>query len=1692
MLDKKKFTRPKWLNVLLRVIVVLILIFAMLIIFIQSKWGQDIIVSKAVNYLQEQIGTHVSIDKLYLTFSGNLSIEGLYLEDQKGDSLIYSKDLQVSLALMPLIRGTKIHIKDLDWDGLIANVHMDSLGTFNFDYILEAFASEDTTTVDATSTMVFQLDHLDFHDFRLNYQDELQGMIADLKLGVLGVEMDEFNLEKMHFDVKSLEFKNSRLHYMQTKVLPSDTTEISTNEQEEALPTLKIQNLDLENLQMDYKVPLQNTSIAMQLGTSSLKDADFNLSDSRISINSFGLADTRINYTDLSTTKIEKDTVMEVNNTPFKWPDYQVEVGGIYLVNNKIHFKNGVVERHNDFNASDLQIEDLNFTAQQLSYRPKELNANVQEFTFKDGQRFWLKNIAFNLEVDDRVASLTNVELLTRRTSINGDASLEYASLDAMINKPESAFISLNIPFALDVLDLSYFQSELLEDPYIKALSSAPLQGRLVSRGSLDSLKVDSFLLQWQNSHVSLDAVATSLLETQELHVEIPNLEIESTNADIYRFLPQEELGLDLPESLKLSGSLSGGMEEGTADLNLDSSLGNLSLAGNFLYSDAISYAVDLQTHRLDLGRIIQDQKLEPITVSLKSMGAGTSLNNITASLTSEFDSLVYAGYDLTPLKLNGQITQGEGDLNLAFTDDNLDLNTVVQMQLDSVNSVIDLEVDLKGANLYELGLTKKDLRTAFNLNANFQGDLENFTLESHLNDGVVVADNNSYDIGVMELNADVSQDQTNFNIHHNILQGQLRSNVNPQQLTSAISSYIKGFESDTIIVDSTLTGIDAIVNMQFQVKNGPILNRVLLPGLNAMDTISLALDFNQSEQLLSTYLDIPHLNYQDNEIHNFNLDITGTRRLLELDLNWSGVSAGPVDMGDTELTGVYQGRNLSLRFKSMDSITPVVDVGSEVTFKNDSIHFKIDPSGLTLNKQPWFIPLSNEIIYSTDYLSVRDFKLNHASQQITLENKEAPEAAVALQLGFEDFDLATVMNLLNPNESIVKGVLNGQLEVEHVFTQPGLQADLAIEKFEALQLPLGTLSVKALADQDHRYTLDLSLKDGYLDLDMGGNYTAMKDDGKLDFTIDFNQIQVEALEILAQESISKATGYITGKARISGMVSDPNYQGEFEFHQLGLVPTTLSTEFRLEDESVRFDNDGFYLDAIAITDEQGNAFTLDGTIGTEQITIPNFDLVIKADHFKILQATKEENELFFGDVSLSTNLSITGDMEIPIVRGDLSIDQGSSFTMVVPESEVEINRREGIVVFVDKSNTNTILTQDQSASERASLMEGFDLDVALKVDKNSTIKIIMDKRTGDNLQVTGMGEFSLLMDPNGRMNLSGQYEVEDGHYEASLYNIVKRRFDIASGSRLTWSGDPLEAQLDLQAIYNVETSASALMATQTVGVSEDVMRSYRQELPFMVYLNIDGELLSPELSFQLDMPEESQGALGGNVYGYIQQLNNQEEELNKQVFSLLVLNRFFPSSGSDGSAGGPASIARDNVNNVLSDQLNSFSSKLMGDTGVDLNFGLDSYTDYQSATPQERTELDINASKSLFDNRLVIQVGSEVDIQGGSSEQGRNAPVIGNVALEYLITKDGRYRLRGYRKNQFESVVDGELIVTGISLIFSKEFNKFKELWEREMKQELEKQATQAKEKSNDSTKVKDSKKQENTDISKDEASYR
>jgi hypothetical protein len=323
-------------------------------------------------------------------------------------------------------------------------------------------------------------------------------------------------------------------------------------------------------------------------------------------------------------------------------------------------------------------------------------------------------------------------------------------------------------------------------------------------------------------------------------------------------------------------------------------------------------------------------------------------------------------------------------------------------------------------------------------------------------------------------------------------------------------------------------------------------------------------------------------------------------------------------------------------------------------------------------------------------------------------------------------------------------------------------------------------------------------------------------------------------------------------------------------------------------------------------------------------------------------------------------------------------------------------------------------------------------------------------------------------MSRTGKMNLVGQYEVTKGSVELNFYNLVKRQFQISPSSTVTWNGNPYNANLDLRAIYNIETSVSSLMASQTAGENAVIKNRYKQQLPFQVYLDVGGELTSPDLSFKLDMPEDRQGTINGSVYGKITQINQQDDELNKQVFSLLVLNKFYPESGSDGSQGGAASLARDNLNQALTDQLNAFSDNLTGNTGINLNFDVNSYTDYQGSSAQERTDVDVTAQKKLLDDRLVVEAGSQVNVQG-QSRAGETQGVLGNVSVEYLLTEDGRWKLKGFRKSEYENVIDGQVFVSGIALIFTREFNKFKVLWDKAYRESLTEDEDESKTKEND-----------------------
>ena len=237
---------------------VLLLLFIVSVLTIRSPWGQNLIVQKASNFLSTKIDTKFSIGRLFITFDGNAYLEDVYLEDQAGDTLIYSKNLEASVALIPIISNNEINVDYVEWERLIARVKRDSsTAQFNFQYIIDAFASDTTTQqVDTTTSSSPTIDVGDIHfaDFDLLYQDQTLGIDSRLLLGSLELSMDELDLEKMLFHIDELTLKDIDGRYTQTFLAASNTS-IEEDSTESILPTIIVDELNIFNLKGSYHSP---------------------------------------------------------------------------------------------------------------------------------------------------------------------------------------------------------------------------------------------------------------------------------------------------------------------------------------------------------------------------------------------------------------------------------------------------------------------------------------------------------------------------------------------------------------------------------------------------------------------------------------------------------------------------------------------------------------------------------------------------------------------------------------------------------------------------------------------------------------------------------------------------------------------------------------------------------------------------------------------------------------------------------------------------------------------------------------------------------------------------------------------------------------------------------------------------------------------------------------------------------------------------------------------------------------------------------------------------------------------------------------------------------------------------------------------------------------------------------------------
>ncbi|TVZ16634.1 translocation/assembly module TamB domain-containing protein [Maribacter sp. MAR_2009_72] len=1625
-----------------KILLGLLVLFFILVLVIRTPWAQNLIVSKITDYVSGKTNTTVKVDKLYLTFSGNLQAEGIYLEDTKGDTLLYSSSLEANVPISPILFNNQLSIDNIHSSGVVAHIKREkNTEAYNFSFLIDAFATPvDSTKTTTSPPMEISIGDASLTNWNLTYNDAYLGTEIKLALGRLLIDISEFNLDEMIFSLDDFSLDNTQVTYLQSQPFPetNDTT-ITT------LPHIRANDFNVKNLNINYSSIPDGLKAQIDLGTLTLTDMLANVANSQYESNNVVLYESQVQ---LDITTAQNNQSIESIEEGFQWPAIILDVQNIDLKQNTFTYNlNNTPRRTNSFDPNAFEIQRLNFKGSDFKYQKEQFNLEVEQFSLYEPSGIRLDQLAFKAGLTDTNAELRNINLQLNQSSANATMNVQFASLAKVFENPRNSVLSATISdLILELDDVKHFAPALAQNPYIDSLSVQPIIGSLNAQGNLK--KVDSFMtdLRWgPHTNLTASGSVSNLTVPDSLLYNLNDITLKSTDKDLNKFISSKETGISTPNTLLVTGSLSGGMDWINPNLDLTIPEGSAHVSAKINFGNMLRFNGNVAIDSLQLNQLLKNEQLGKLSVTLSAKGSGSELSNINAEVKGTVSQFQFSGYSYENIGINGDMKNGNGTLTAKIKDPNLDMDITSVLKLATERQQVSFSSTIIGADLQELGLTRNNIKIAANINGDYSGIPTNFNFNTTIDNGIAIADNEQYQVATIYLQGHIEDTITDVSIKSGFINGALSSNASPNRITTALKKQLEHYFSQDSTAYTAEDSIEAKLNLA--VIPTPILSKVFLNEIQELDSLNIDASFNSRKQLISAQANIPHLSYAGSSVDSLNAYVKGDSLDLKFSAGIADLLYEPIHLKQTYVEGSLKNKELLLDFVSKNDSVQVIHIASALIFKKDTLTLRIDPTDLILNKKPWEIPEDNRIMLAENHTQFQNIILNRNGQKLEVTNAIPNVEKEHIGILFQNFQLQTFLSLFNPDEALAKGKIEGDFMIINPYAASGLVADINIMDFQVLQNPLGTLTLDASSISLSQYDFNMALTDGGAELKLSGDYTAREQTADLNLKLDIKRLEAAVIQGFSKEFFSNPKGYLSGNMLVGGTLSEPKYSGSLNFHEFGLNLAAYNTALQINDQSLNLDQDNISFDNFTLTDANEGALSLNGKVLTKNLLNPGFDLNLKTERFRILDSKKGDDELVYGIASIKADVNVTGNLEMPVIDGKVRIRDITDLTYVVPQNQLDIQERDGVVIFVNRENPDAILTRNDGEAA-SSFFAGMDISTTLEIGNEATFTIVLDEKTQDKLQASGDATLKLNIDPNQDIRLSGRLELNSGFYRTSLYNLVSREFQLQQGSSIVWSGDPYDAKMDVTAIYEIETSAAPLMSAISYGQDTGVSSKYQQSAPFLVYLNIDGQLIEPELSFGLDMPENAQGNFGGAVYGRIQQLNEQESELNKQVFSLLALNRFYPTTGSDGSNGGAITIARNNVNKVLSSELNSISNKLLGNTGFELGFDLDSFQDYETGSAQNRTQLNINASKKLFDDRLIVTAGSAVDVEGSAASSDTATPIIGNVTLEYLLSEEGTYRLKGFRRQEYQNIIDGQLIVTGVAFIFDREFNKFSQLF--------------------------------------------
>ncbi|HEY5408878.1 MAG TPA: translocation/assembly module TamB domain-containing protein [Ginsengibacter sp.] len=1663
---KKRSVLAKAGRVFAWIIGSLIFLIVLVLLLIQTAPVQNFARKKVVNYLENKLKTKVEIGKLDIKFPTSLSLQNIFIEDQSKDTLLYGGELDVDISMFKLLKG-EINIQEIAVDHVVAKIkRLPPDSTFNFQFIVDAFASAPSSSTDKkdTSSAKMNIDRIIINNTRIVYKDAFTGNDMDLAIGHFDTKISTFDPSHLLFEIPSITLKGLKGHFYQLQPLQQpvpNTVAVASAQPENYLQFIN-KEMNFSDIDIAYKNEPSNINSSFVIGNLVIHPKKFDLKNGVYALDDVTLDKSAIilqtdSHKDSLRTKqlpAKDSSLSPAASAPFKFIAGNIKINESnikYDDQSAPHIAKGM-----DF--SHLNISDLALDVNNIEYSTDTTFASVKSASFKEQSGFELNNFITDFSMYPTGVSLQNLLIQTPGTEIKKSAVVTYPSLASIQKYPGETGLNIDIQNSKiavkDILNLAPQLSAQLSS--LQSASTLYVDARIT--GKVNDLNFQKLILKGLTAtDINASGTVKGLPDSKKINADLKINKFQTSKKDILSLLPPGTLpaNITLPETLTVSGTIKGGLNNLNTNVALNTSLGNAAINGsliNITDSNKAQYDLALNATNLQLGTLMQNPELGSLSGNFKVKGTGYNPETANATFSGYIPNIILNKYNYTNIKADGSIADKTYKINASVNDPNISADVVADGKFSGKFAGIHLKATIDSIRALPLHFSTTTLNYHGDIDADFSSiDPDNLVGNLAVTHSVLVTDSQRIVIDSLGIMASNTNGLHSLKIQSDFLTASIEGKYKLTQLGDVFHQAINPYYSITTIKDTA-----KVDPYNFSITAGTIDNATLqafVPALTQLKPVILTGHFS-SDSGWNAYIKSPYIVYGTNTIDNVNITAVTKNGSLAFNIGMDHFQNGTsLNVYATTLEGTLQNNNINftLNIKDKKSVDKYIVSGLLSQRSANNYSFSLKPGNLLLNYNKWIINADNSIQYFNKDIAAHNFILSQGNQELGL-NTIGTAVNSPLKIDFKNFEIATIAGFVQNDSLLVNGLLNGNAVVKNIQTQPTFTTDLTVDNLSIYNDTIGNLTAKVNNNISNNYEANIALSGFGNQVSINGNYIVkpLPANSSYNFVVDLASLQMKSLEGFTNGGIKDARGFLSGKISLNGDLKSPNIDGKINFNDVAFNASTVNSVFRVDKEAIAvINNKGIEFNKFTIRDTTNNALVIDGAINTTDFLNYNFNLTIKANHFQAINSTAKDNKVFYGKMVFSTRLSVKGTPEHPVVEGNLSIDDKTDFTIVLPQADPGIQSREGIVRFVDysaKAEDSVLMAPYDSL--KVSPLVGYDVSVNITVSKEAAFNVIVDQANGDFLKLKGTAELTAGIDASGKINMVGSYEIEEGSYDLA-FNLIKRKFLIQKGSRIVWTGDPTSAQLDVTAIYIANTAPYDLVQ-QTSSNTTDA--TYKQKLPFEVHLLLKGELLKPDITFDVVLPEDKNYNVSkdiiDNVESRLTQMRQEPAEMNKQVFALLLLGRFVGDDPFNSGAGSlsAVSFAKQSVSRLLSEQLNNLTKNLI--QGVDINFDLATTQDYTTGSAQDRTDLNVGVSKNLLSDRLTVTVGNDFQLAGPQATNSQQNGISPDITLNYKLSKDGRYALRAYRRNDNTGTIEGYVIETGLGFVITVDYNKFKEIF--------------------------------------------